>query len=210
MPSDVAVDALRQYRARESENKKLDVLSALEELRTGGGRVTIAAVARLARVSREFIHSHEALHSAIAGAANNSAARRSSDSTRTRNGAEATLRADRATLISRVERDKKTITELKSLVSELQVQRRRWLGSQLDSPATVDPEAHAELRFTYERLIADAQKTTRQLAEARRLVEVLESDLAATRQAYSEDVERLSAGTENVVAFKRRPQETAD
>jgi hypothetical protein len=76
----------------------------------------------------------------------------------------------------------------------------------------IDPhfQAHAELRLTYERLIADAQKTTRQLAEARRLVEVLESDLAATRQAYSEDLERLSAGRENVVAFKRRPQEAAD
>lgn len=66
-----------------------------------------------------------------------------------------------------------------------------------------DPEAHAELRITNERLTADNTALTRQIAELRRLVTVLEGDLAASRQAHAEDVLALSHEDQGVVPFIR-------
>ena len=210
MASRAAIEALRQHRARESEDKKIAVLSALDEMQRNGVRVTIAGIARAAKVSREFIHSHTALHGAITAAAAAARAPRPPGSTRGRNGSDAGLRADRATLLSRIERDKKTIVDLKATIADLQVQRKRWLGGQLNEPSIVDPAVYAELRITHERVLADAQGTARQLVESRRLIQVLESDLAASRQAHAEDVQRLSGGAENVVAFGRHQRKEAN
>lgn len=209
MPSEAAIEALRRHRAQESDDKKSDVLSALDEMNRNGTRVTIAGVARAASVSREFIHSHPALHGAVtAVAAADRIPRSTPESIRWRDGAG--LRADRATLLSRVERDKRLIVDLKASLADFQAQRKRWLGSQLDEPAAVDPEVYAELRIAHERLVADARGTDRQLVESRRLVQVLESDLAASRQAHAEDVQRLSNDGGNVIAFGRLPRHEVD
>ncbi|MGB2756821.1 MAG: hypothetical protein WBD02_04080, partial [Acidimicrobiia bacterium] len=102
------------------------------------------------------------------------------------------LRADRRVLTSKVERQAATIMELRAQIGTLERQRQRWLGSQLNSGAEIDPEAHAELRITNERLLADNSSLRSQVTELRRVVKVLEADLAASRQAHAEDVASLA------------------
>jgi hypothetical protein len=64
------------------------------------------------------------------------------------------------------------------------MQRQRWLGGQLGTGTTIDPEVHASLRITNERLVADDLALTKQVAELRRINTILEADLAA-RQAHA-------------------------
>ncbi|WP_411698763.1 hypothetical protein [Conyzicola sp.] len=210
MPSDNAVDALRRHRAAESKTKKASVLTALENAKSRSENITIAGIARAAKVSREFIHSHAVLHDAIAAAAlelRHNAERASTTQTLA-NGRG--LKADRATLLSRVERDKAVIAGLQQQVTDLSSQRKRWLGSQLDAPGKVDPEVHAELRISYERLLQTSRTTEIQLTESRRLVQVLEDDLSNLRQAYSEEIRRLSAGASTNVTSIERAKSDSD
>ena len=74
-------------------------------------------------------------------------------------------------------------------------QRQRWLGTQLNADASIDPEAHSELRITNERLTAQNASLTAQVTELRRINTILEADLAASRQAHAEDVANLLPDT---------------
>ena len=151
------------------------------------------------------------MHGAVtAAAAADRQPRTTPESLRRRDGVDGGLRADRATLLARVERDKKVILGLKSALADLQVQRKRWLGTQLSDTGIVDPEEFIELRIAHDHLATEARVTAAQLVESRRLVQVMESDLAASRQAHAEDVQRLSGDGENVIAFGRPPRQKAD
>jgi hypothetical protein len=109
------------------------------------------------------------------------------------------LRADRRVLSAKIERQAATIAELNDKLAALETQRQRWPGSQLGNGTRVDPEIHAELRITNERLVADNLALTKQVAELRRINTILEADLAASRQAHAEDIANLLADTANPV-----------
>lgn len=189
MTTDTAVEALRRNRADTSAAKKQSVLTALDKLRAQGTEVNLSTVARAAGVSRQFLYTHEALRQAISVAATADCAEQPQPGVR----ADMTyaLRADRRVLAAKVERQTTAIATLKEQITALENQRKRWLGSQLNTGPAVDPEMHAELRITNERLMAENSSLVAQIAELGRLNTLLEAELAASRQAHAEDVARL-------------------
>lgn len=188
MTSDRAIEALRRHRVAESEVKRQQVLRAIEDFIQKGEAITIAAVARAAGVSREFIHSHSNLRESVTDAARTARDRREAEITSDTDASARSLQADRLTLIAEVQRLRRRLSERDSELVKLKDLRKRWLGSQLPDPNRVDPEAHAELRNTNERLIADKANLTARVSELGRLASALESDLAAARQALAEEL----------------------
>ncbi len=186
MNTDAAVAALQRNRADASAAKRRAVLTALDHLTAQGCEVNISTVARAAGVSRQFVYTHQALREAVAKTAD--AVRNDQPSESTRIDMALGLRADRRVLAVKVERQAATIIELKAQIEALERQRQRWLGSQLNIGATVDPETHADLRITNERLIAENSSLHAQVTELRRIITILEADLAASRQAHAEDI----------------------
>lgn len=199
MANDTAVAALRRARAEYSARKQAAVLAALGQVVAKGAEVNISTVARESGVSRQFIYTHHPLREAITNAA---ATAPEAPSRETRaNDMAAGLRADRRILAAKIERQATTIAELNEKVQAFERQRQRWLGSQLNHGATIDPEAHAELRITNERLMADNMALVAQVTELRRINSILEADLAASRQAHAEDVASLSVTAADVTAL---------
>jgi hypothetical protein len=180
-----AVEALREHRALESQRKRESVAQAVAEMLTSGGAITVSAVATRARVSRQFIYSHQDLRRTVQDATR---APRQGQVFRDRRDVELGLRADRHTLMAKVDRQKAVIDEQRRRIDELEQLRRRWLGDQLGSVTAVDPEEHAELRLACDRLVVDNSRLNRTIIELRRLNEILESDLAASRQAHADDI----------------------
>ena len=113
------------------------------------------------------------------------------------------LRADRRVLAVKVERHA-AIVELKAQIEAHARQRQRWRGSQLNTGVTIDPEAHAELRITNERLIAENSSLVAQVTEVRRINTILEADLAASRQAHAKDIANLVGAGTSVTALVAR------
>lgn len=119
------------------------------------------------------------------------------------------LRADRGILVAKVDRQAAAIADLKKQIGGLEHQRKRWLGEQLNADASTNPEIHAELRITNERLIAENSSSVEQVTELRRINNVLEADLAASRQAHAEDIANLLADTGTSVTTPRAAEMTA-
>lgn len=194
MTPDKAVDALRRSRAEASRAKQQAVLAALDRLCADGNEVNISTVARAAGVSRQFLYTHAALRGAVASAPTTGREVQHDEAA----GAHMArgLRADRRILTAKVERQAAAINDLKEQIATFEHQRQRWLGTQLDSGASIDPEAHSELRITNERLTAQNASLTAQVTELRRINEILEADLAASRQAHAEDMANLLPETD--------------
>lgn len=183
-----AVEALAWYQAENSARKKTSVLAAINECLADNRDITVASVSRAAGVSRQFIHSHEELHEAV------KQAEKQVREHRTRRLAEGShvtqaLRADRATLGSYIDRLKDKIAMQEERLVGYEKLRKRWLGSQLPGGERIDPEVHAELRVTNEKLMFENTFMLRENAELRRLMARLEGDLAASRQAHAEAVQ---------------------
>lgn len=173
--ADTAVAAFRRHAVERAERKRSDI--------------TVAAVARQASVSREFIYSHTELHQAI-----RTAARQIRAGTPTNRAGETStaFRAERTTLLAQIQKHRATITALHTRVEQLDNQRRRWLGSQL-TDLIIDPDTHAAVRRDNDRLTSQNTTLQQQLAAAHGAVEQLERELAASRRAHAEDVAALAA-----------------
>lgn len=201
MSSDKAVEALRRSRANDSQTKQTRARAVIEALKADRRSVTVSSVAREAKVSREFVYSHQTLIEAIEEA--NSAShspppdRVGDGDSRTRQVADG-LRADRSTLLAQIKQLRARLEERDEELASLRDQRQRWLGAQIEATG-VNPEEHAELRITHERLLNDNVTLRRRLDDAQRLIRTLEADLAASRQAHQEDVVALSSTGGNVV-----------
>jgi hypothetical protein len=204
MQDSVAVEALRRHRADTSERKKLAVLQAIEDMVDEGSHLTVAAVSRAAGVSREFIHNHAHLHLAVKQAARRAADREATTVFPTEIHVLQGLRADRATLLAHIERQKRTITEQKEQLEEYGQLRRRWLGAQLPSGERIDPEVHAELRVTNDRLMSDNSSMMRRIAEIGRQNVRLEELLAASRQGHAEALANRDDARGTVVSIDVR------
>lgn len=201
MPTEKAVDALRRHRAEQSQRKQRNVLQAIEDLTNDSKDITIASVSRAAQVSREFIHSHHDLHSAVRQATKLAQAQATVAAGPTEANVTRGLRADRQMLLARIEQQRAQIAEHQVRLQEHELQRQRWYGAQLAGAQAVDAETHAELRTTNERMTADNMALTRQVAELQRLITVLQGDLAASRQAHAEDLQSLQAVPRTVIEF---------
>ena len=202
MATEAAVAALRRNRSDTSAAKHQAVLAALDHLSAQGSEMNISTVARAAGVSRQFVYTHQTLREAVAHAAD--AVRDGQHRESTGHDVALGLRADRRVLAVKVERQAATIVELSAQIEALQRQRQRWLGSQLNSGVTIDPEAHAELRITNERLIAENSSLRAQVTELRRISTILEADLAASRQAHAEDFANLVGAGPSVTTLAAR------
>jgi hypothetical protein len=204
MPSEKAVRALRDHVVQVSQQKQQVVRDAIATLAAGGLPVNVSAVARTAGVSREFIYNHEFLRDAVREAARLSREATAPPITGGVGGHIVSgLRAERSTLLDQVKRQKAAMAEQQLHIAELRKQQQRWLGVQLQAMEAIDPQVHAELRITNDRLMADNTSLTRQVQELRRLNTLLEGDLAASRQAHTEDVASLSTPQAEVVAIRR-------
>ncbi|GAA4091917.1 DUF6262 family protein [Nocardioides kongjuensis] len=184
-----AVEALREHRAQESQRKRESVAQAVAEMLTSGGAITVSAVATRAGVSRQFIYSHQDLYQTVQEATR---APRQRQVPRQQPDVELGLRADRNTLMTKVNRQKAVIENQQERINELEQMRRRWLGDQLSSATSVDPEEHAELRLSCDRLVAENARLNRTIIDLRRINEILKSDLTASRQAHAEDMAQYS------------------
>jgi hypothetical protein len=200
--SERAVAALRQHAAQRSEQKRRAVLEAIHRLTQDSSEITISSVARRAEVSREFIHSHPQLRHAVHTAAKTA---RQTVRTASRPDAGAGLRAERSTLLAQVERQRSVIAQQRKRIDELERQRQRWLGDQLAELVVIDPDTHAAVRIENDRLATENAEVKQQLSAARRNVQQLEAELAASRRAHAEDVAALngSAPVTPLVAPRR-------
>lgn len=196
-------ESLIRHRRAQSQLKQRDVMDAIRDLLTEGCVITVSEVSRRAKVSREFIHKHRHLHDAVVDAAGLLEQQRSAKAN-IQASTNVGLRSDRATLAGRVEKQKTQIAELEMQLQKLLKQQKLWFGSQLADTQRIDPETHAELRLTNERMMADNAGLIRQLAEARRLIAVLEDSLSASRQAHAEDLRKFQQQSSTLVAFERR------
>jgi hypothetical protein len=202
MPAEKAVQALRDHAVQLSQLKQQAVRDAIATLVNSRSPVNVSTVSRTASVSREFIYSHDVLRDAVREAASLSFQPTAlSNGTSVEGHLIAGLRAERSTLLDQVKRQKTAIAEQQLQLAELRKQQQRWLGVQLEAMEAVDPQAHAELRITNDRLMAENTALTRQVQELRRLVTILEGDLAASRQAHMEDVVAFTSDEANVVAI---------
>ena len=213
--SDDSIKALQQARARESGRKKDSVADALRALVDEQGVITVSAVARRAGVSRQFIYSHEELKNMVEVVAVRSS-RTSPD--RGWDAMRAGRQSTSTALAARISMQKETISALREKLEEIERERRRWLGDQLRDRMSVSVADCAELRVTCDRLASDADFLRKECEQLRRTNIVLESDLAASRQAHAEDIashqnrqERMedgsvhsSTGLRPVAVFKRR------
>lgn len=204
MATNGSAEALRNYRAAVSLQKQRDVLRAVQDLAAKTrSSISVSSVSRAAGVSREFIHSHEHLREAVRQAAN--LARETEDSPARLKAAETTqgLRADRATLRSQVERLRSTVADQRRSIEAQEHQRQLWLGAQLEAIQPHESEALTELRLAGERLTQENVGLRRQVEDLKSIVAVLEDELAASREAHSEDLRRLAQDAEKVVKFRR-------
>jgi hypothetical protein len=199
MRKEASVRALRNHQVERSKRKSLEVLKAVEDLASENSPITVAAVCRVAQVSREFVYSHPVLHEAVVRAARQSKERSAADLPSDTNFMHG-LKADRATLLRKIQRQREQIEEQKGQLAAAERQRKLRLGMQLDGEDVLNPAILTELRFSNEKLMTDNTVLTRQISELKRLVAVLESQYAASRQAHAEDLARLS-GQKGVIAF---------
>lgn len=181
--------AMQAAQAAAVEQKRGAVEQALADAIAEGAHVTVRGIAKRAGVSRQFLYNHRDLKEAIEGAARaprpNPARLASSDAVATG------LRAERRTLTAKIERQRATIAGLRADVDDLETQRRRWLGSQLNNQETISPEEHAELRLALDKLMVDNRDLARRANELQRLNHILEDDLSASRKAHAEDIARF-------------------
>jgi hypothetical protein len=204
MPTEKAIEALRGHAARVSQQKQQAVRDAIVTLVNKRHAINISSVARIAGVSREFIHKHEFLRDAVKEADRLSHEKTAPSATGVVEGhIIAGLRVEKSTLIDQVRRQKAAMAEQQMQLAELQKQQQRWLGVQLEAIEAIDPQAHAELGITNDRLVTDNTLLVRQVEELRRLITLLEADLAASRQAHMEDVASFSRPHAEVVAIRR-------
>lgn len=203
MPETGSVEALRAFNTARSARKRAAVLSTLEDLTAAGSaQITKSTVARIAGVSRQFIHSHPDLVQRIEKAGSQPREHRSGGagpSDRTVTG----LRTQLDTLAGKVQRQKQTIDEQGARIGSLLAQRQRYLGAQLASRA-IDPEEVLTLRLDVDRLVSANTELKRRLDEAQRLIAQLDEDLQLSRQAHAQTAAELTTGATGVVTPLRR------
>jgi hypothetical protein len=177
--------ALRAHRAQVSVSKRKAVLVALDEAADQAIQVSVAAVARRAGVSREFIHSHRDLHDRV-----KQVAAAHADAQQKIEAGHADLQsgrvADRSTLMTKVLRQKNEIETLTTRVRQLEASRARHLGEQLISLDATPIMSAEESLITTERLAAENERLQRELDEAARIVARLRNELGGARQALAE------------------------
>lgn len=170
----------------------------------GNGRMRIGEIARYASVSRQFICRHADLVSAINDAAPSAdaAAKERPVGSTALDG----LRADNRTLTATVERQRQVIADLRGTIGGLQEVCRRWLGTQLAAQDQASVEDVLELRLTCDRLTSRNNAVTDEVADLRRVIANLESDLSASREAHRQDVaERSPVGSTRSSPEPSRP-----
>lgn len=187
--TNAAVEALRAYRAEESKRKIEAVQQAIPALAAEGAMVTKSAVARRAGVSRQFIHSHPSLVQAIDDAAREEKSGQATVRTPLAEG----KRSDSKLLAARVESQRSTIADLRSRVAELERERQRWLGQQLSHHDAVDHQGHRDLLLAHDRLLEANTALEKEVGDLRRIVDVLEGDLRASRDAHAADMAAAGA-----------------
>lgn len=202
MPGSKGQESLIRHRRAQSQLKQRDVTDAIRELLNDGSPITVSAVSRRAHVSREFIHKHSHLHEAVLAGARLLEQHRASAEAK-QHVSNVGLRSDRAALAGRVEKQKAQIKDLEERLKQLSKQQKLWFGAQLVESQRIDPEAHFELRLTNERMMVNNNELTRQLAESRRLITILEDSLSASRQAHAEDLRKIKDLNSTLVPFER-------
>lgn len=180
-----STEGLRAHHARVSISKQEAVLAAIDNFADQNAIVSVAAVARIAGVSREFIHSHAELHKRVKQLTlRQSAAQLLVQSDHA--DIDAGRVADKSTLMRKVLRQRSEIEDLSAQVSKLKAGRARYLGEQLlllDASPRVDDE---EASVTLERLRTDNDQLRRELDEAMLLVARLRDDLGGARLALAQ------------------------
>ena len=198
--------ALREHRQAMSGQKKQAVGQGLLALAGRGAAITISSVAREAGVSREFIHSHPELHTAVKKAAHKVREARNRDQVLTAAASARGAAADRLTFVAEIHRLRGLVKEQKKSINELRTQRRRWLGAQLPDADHVDPAVHTELRSANERLMSEKAGLTNTINDLRRTINALKHDLDAAREALAQELAEPNRTTLSLTARPSRAE----
>ncbi len=188
--------------AQTIEAKRRAVLQALSDTIAESGEITVRGVALRAEVSRQFMYNHPDLKAAV-----EKAARAPRPAPPAPPGGAAVLqglRAQNATLAAKIDRLRSFNSDLRARNDDLESQRRRWLGKQVEEDEALTPERYADLRAAADRLLSENRQLQDHLSEARRVIKVLEADLRASREAHAEDAARWSSASGEVAPFRRR------
>lgn len=208
MSDNSAVEGLRASRAAASSRKRYAVQQALNDSLAAQDAITPSSIAARAGVSRQFLYSHPDLIEAVRRAAKQ--LRDRTPRVGPRHGpVQQGLRADHQTLTAKVARQRTTIAEQRSRIEDLEQQRQRWLGSQLDARLGVSPEEHAELRAACDRLMSDKTSLMRRVTELERLNAILETDLVVSREAHQADMMEFGlVSADTLTVMPNRPSAT--
>ena len=190
--------AMHTERAENSRAKSVATADAISALVWEEVPLTVAAVARRAGVSREFIYSHPELKEAIRRARADIAQRRLSISDA--HTGDFALRAERTTLLARNEGLRAQLEAQNQELTKLRKQREQWLGNQLDSLANAVPQP--ELRAENERLNDRVIELHRDLESALRTIAGLEEDLRISRSAHAQSINELTRGIGGVTSLQ--------
>ncbi|MBT2486727.1 MULTISPECIES: hypothetical protein [unclassified Microbacterium] len=183
-----AASALAMHRAQVSLEKRAAVIEVCESPVAPDHLRSISSVARAAKVSREFIHSHPELHARVAAAVASARSRRKISVDGELPTASLGV-AERTTLINALTRTKEARKKLEAEVAQLRSERRRNLGAKLE--AMVEPSATERLAEAAlnERTQAENSRLKRELQDAKALIVQLREDLAASRLALAQALE---------------------
>lgn len=186
--------ALAIHRADVSRRKQLDVLAAIDSISRQSSEITVALVASTARVSREFIYSHQHLRAAIQKAVDRAENEAATDVSSQRRVSEAGLRTNQTILAKKITELREQLHERDMQIAELGRQRESWLGAQLEA-FSANPVEVAELRATVDRLTTSNALLETRLSESAEVNRGIANELAGSREAHREDIARLTGGT---------------
>jgi hypothetical protein len=162
--------AMHSQRRLDSQLKRERVTATVDALLAAGGEVTIAAVARHARVSRKFIYSHPDLRAELELRALRATHAASATTTASARVTGASLRADAENYKAQSHRLRQQLKTLEQRLAEI-------LGTQLaetlPNDERIDHTSHDELRRQLEGSEAHAFELEQTLAEARQELEAV-------------------------------------
>ena len=178
-------EVLRAARREDSRRKRARVLAALEEMKAGGEKISVLAVARRAGVSHTLVYSdgvREHVDTAIVGQAR--AARRTETSG---------VNASPASLACDLELARAQIGELRAERDKLKAAVQRGLGAALESAGTRElTERINELLAQVERMAAERDAAASENVRLKTALTDAEDNLTAARQALKKMIKGVN------------------
>jgi hypothetical protein len=170
---------MQAARAKDSQDKRMRALAAIEALESAGATVTFPAVAKAAGVSIWLVYS-EGVREHLTAARRRQAGRSADDNAAPPGGRHATS----ASLHTDLAVAREEIRRLRAEHDKLRQRLRLHLGAEIEGPDRAQLIARvADLEAVNRQLVAERDARTAEADTTRRRVRELEDDLNAARES---------------------------